>query len=588
MCHKVYGNGASDGYSSISNISEEQVMPAEGVQPHSNSTEKVLSGSVFTGNDLWDGIIRDCYVHPSTPCFQKKVHSFLDKVLETRDLNITGRLSFLRNKVRFADVTNVSHGDGHANDFDTEALNESRSESAIEEVTSSLHGKAVKFMMTHDVELRLPSFLFDDAVLRISPRSLEGNGALVKVEFVPKQVAEARDESRIFKKKILKIFKNKLLLSFLALVLIIKIIKIKLFWLLPIIVGVGTAKKLLLKFLLFLFPALSHLFKLCPSWQEVKVETTKFHHHHHQINHHHTVHPPWYKESHAASVYLPNGPELIFTEPPKGNPGDYLHRAPHKHYGPPPHAIKHVEPVYTQHISTGWENSGPGLGPEYITDVHRNAYADGDGVGLKLNEVSGTSNFAMETPLRVQDSSFVTKKVDPFSQVYASSQKQYAINPVNTVPQRDPASVEKDIQRTQAIVKESLRIQAEQKLIEEQQKILQQQPFVRNPEQIRTKVYDPFYSPIIEKMDKIFATFGSLDDYCKERLVCSMYKTPMRYSPQSNFISAELSRDSSDLEKPTSTNDAAFRFYRYVQAARDGQEQRECARIYSQCLIPID
>lgn len=76
------------------------------------------------------------------------------------------------------------------------------SESAIEEVTSSLHGKAVKFMMTHDVELRLPSFLFDDAVLRISPRSLEGNGALVKVEFVPKQVAEARDESRIFKKKI--------------------------------------------------------------------------------------------------------------------------------------------------------------------------------------------------------------------------------------------------------------------------------------------------------------------------------------------------------------------------------------------------
>lgn len=127
MCHKVYGNGASDGYSSISNVSEEQVMPAEGVQPHSNSTEKVLSGSVFTGNDLWDGIIRDCYAHPSTPCFQKKVHSFLDKVLETRDLNITGRLSFLRNKVRFADVTNVSHGDGHANDFDTEALNESRS-----------------------------------------------------------------------------------------------------------------------------------------------------------------------------------------------------------------------------------------------------------------------------------------------------------------------------------------------------------------------------------------------------------------------------------------------------------------------------
>lgn len=79
-----------------------------------------------------------------------------------------------------------------------------------------------------------------------------------------------------------------MLLSFIALVLIIKIIKIKLFWLLPIVIGVGAAKKLLLKFLLFLFPALTHLFKLCSYYQQ-SYHGTKYHHHHHLINHHHTV-----------------------------------------------------------------------------------------------------------------------------------------------------------------------------------------------------------------------------------------------------------------------------------------------------------
>lgn len=78
------------------------------------------------------------------------------------------------------------------------------------------------------------------------------------------------------------------MLSFLALILIIKLIKIKIFWILPLIVGVGAAKKLLLKFILFLFPALTHLFKLC-SYYHKNYHDTKYHHHHHQINHLHTV-----------------------------------------------------------------------------------------------------------------------------------------------------------------------------------------------------------------------------------------------------------------------------------------------------------
>ena len=38
----------------------------------------------------------------------------------------------------------------------------------------------------------------------------------------------------------------------------------------------------------------------------------------------------------------------------------------------------------------------------------------------------------------------------------------------------------KQVKRTQAQVKEALRIQAEQRLVNQQQKILQQQPFVQD------------------------------------------------------------------------------------------------------------
>lgn len=53
---------------------------------------------------------------------------------------------------------------------------------------------------------------------------------------------------------------------------------------------------------------------------------------------------------------------------------------------------------------------------------------------------------------------------------------------------------------------------------------------------------DPFYGPILIKIDTIFSQLGVSDEACKERLLCSMYKNPTQYSPHSNFISAELSR----------------------------------------------
>lgn len=54
---------------------------------------------------------------------------------------------------------------------------------------------------------------------------------------------------------------------------------------------------------------------------------------------------------------------------------------------------------------------------------------------------------------------------------------------------------------------------------------------------------DPFYGPIVAKIDSILQQYsGYLDENCKEWMICNMYKDPTKYSPHSNFLSAELSR----------------------------------------------
>lgn len=76
------------------------------------------------------------------------------------------------------------------------------SESPIEEVTDALYDKGVNFMMTHDLELRLPEMFFDGATLKVSPRAIEGSGALVHLDLLPKTEVQQNGEGRIFFKKI--------------------------------------------------------------------------------------------------------------------------------------------------------------------------------------------------------------------------------------------------------------------------------------------------------------------------------------------------------------------------------------------------
>ncbi|XP_055615689.1 uncharacterized protein LOC129761884 [Toxorhynchites rutilus septentrionalis] len=97
--------------------------------------------------------------------------------------------------------------------------------------------------------------------------------------------------------------------------------------------------------------------------------------------------------------------------------------------------------------------------------------------------------------------------------------------------------------------------------------------------------YDPFYSPLLSRLDAVFAQMGpsSTEEACREKLVCLMYANPAKYAPYSNLISAQLSRELNELRKPASDNPDILRFFKYMRAAKDGQDGVDCARAHKGC-----
>ncbi|KOB69066.1 Uncharacterized protein OBRU01_17309, partial [Operophtera brumata] len=98
--------------------------------------------------------------------------------------------------------------------------------------------------------------------------------------------------------------------------------------------------------------------------------------------------------------------------------------------------------------------------------------------------------------------------------------------------------------------------------------------------------YDPFYSPLLSRLDGIFASLGltpsenaindgmqiggqSVHDVklegCREQLICLMYAAPAKYAP---YIS---------------DNPEILRFFRYMRAARRGQESMDCMTAFPAC-----
>lgn len=211
-------------------------------QIHSNQTSRNFQSIRRTikpsGNELWDGIINDCLYKPSFSCFQKNIYTYLDNTLKLSDVNVTDRILFKKIDIDpnlLAQLKNNTEEE-RDNEISEEETREFKSgmnlnlmwkfvyngisltliyfaESPIEEVTDALYGKWRNFMMTHNLELKMPEMLFDGATFRITPRAFEGDGALVKFEMIPKalQETESGPQGRLFglKKHISKFLKSK-------------------------------------------------------------------------------------------------------------------------------------------------------------------------------------------------------------------------------------------------------------------------------------------------------------------------------------------------------------------------------------------
>lgn len=98
--------------------------------------------------------------------------------------------------------------------------------------------------------------------------------------------------------------------------------------------------------------------------------------------------------------------------------------------------------------------------------------------------------------------------------------------------------------------------------------------------------YDPFYSPLLSRLDAVYQQLGTTSEGCRERLVCDMYANPAKFAPFSNLVSAQLSRELNELRKPSSDNPEILRFFRYMKAAKDGQDGARCDMVHNNCIAP--
>lgn len=150
------------------------------------------------GNTLWTGIVKNCK-HPTMICIQNQVFKYLKTTLDyPEDVEVASFLKFSKNKVDYGQIKRSLTIDNTTTDGYVDDL------SPLEEMSRSLQDNTLKFLMTHNLELQLPETVFQGAVLKLSPRSVEGNGALVKMEFLPPPDYEENVEQGRTIKKISK------------------------------------------------------------------------------------------------------------------------------------------------------------------------------------------------------------------------------------------------------------------------------------------------------------------------------------------------------------------------------------------------
>lgn len=171
-----------------------------------------------TENELWKGLIRDCDRSVTFSCIQKNAYTYLDNVFVERDnITVFEGLTMTKNNLDYGtcrrksdeddsmdeNLVEKSSKDNCDEDESEEEKGEERGrqfgeeQSPLEEVTNALRKRAMKFLATRDYQIQLPDFFFERATIRISPREIDENGALVRVDFGQQGL---ESQGRIFKK----------------------------------------------------------------------------------------------------------------------------------------------------------------------------------------------------------------------------------------------------------------------------------------------------------------------------------------------------------------------------------------------------
>ncbi|XP_043517608.1 uncharacterized protein LOC122532683 [Frieseomelitta varia] len=539
-----------------------------------------------TGNELWRGLIRDCDQSVTFSCIQKNAYAYLDNVFAERDnITVFEGLTMTKNDLNYGTCRKTGSRDdsmdenlvegSSKDDCDEEESEGEKGEeegrqfgeeqSPLEEVTNSLRKKVVKFLANRDYQIQLPDFFFEGATIKISPRDVDENGALVKLDFGGQRGLES--QGRIFK-KIKKFIQNKLLTSLLALLIIIKLIKVKFMFVIPFLFGVGAAKKLFLKLLLFFIPAFAHVFKLCSSYYSA--HSTKYHHHHHQIAHHHhhvpvpVPVPSYYNHHHH------------HHQEDEFDGYDYAH--PHIQYRKDIEELKEwgIEPYEEPYeIEAGPMPARP------LPGVH-------PGAPFPVPGYSGTYGIPQYAPnAHPIVSPYLEKRPSPSAHnlaysAYADNNRRTAsqsVSPAVVNVHLNPANLPSTMLPTATNVKNSYVAFGHQNAREVSAKSGPADSKVTVVTQ-RPKYDDEYYGPIINRLEEIFKQLRFVEESCRERLVCSMYKNPTVYSPHSNLVSNELSRDPQELKRTEMESSSSQKFHRYFNAARLGQDGGDCLRTY--------
>ncbi|XP_056635940.1 uncharacterized protein LOC130444685 [Diorhabda sublineata] len=290
-------------------------------------------GNVTSGNELWFSLVQNCK-EPTVSCIRDTIHDFLKDTFDyDQDVHFTNFLKFSKNNFIYKDVDN-----------ETATISEDlHNESPFEEISRSLRENSKKFFMTHDIEVSLPEEFFLGSTLKVSPRSFDTNSTFFKVELVPKDFSQSVGQGRIFKNLlgnlIKKFITDRLLYALLAVLVIIKLLAVNVLFFLPSMLGVVTAKKIIVKILLFFFPALHHLFKLCA----YTPYGTKHHIHKHQIAHIHQVAPGYYHHKPHIEEHHYHKPHIEEAEYSHDDSHHFLedHDDSHYHHSGPPPDVSH-------------------------------------------------------------------------------------------------------------------------------------------------------------------------------------------------------------------------------------------------------